>query len=83
MLLTFLFGILLAFSANAWASPWFHVKLLFVLLLAGFHGYLSRVARSYAAGSIPSLSRKTLILLNELPFMLLIVIVFLAILKLS
>lgn len=81
ILLTFLFGILLAFAADVWTSPWFHVKLLLVFALAGFHGYLSRIARNYAAGKIPSLSRKTLVVLNELPFVLLIGIVFLVFLK--
>ncbi len=81
ILLTFLFGILLAFSAQTWTSPWFHVKLLLVVLLAGFHGYLSRIAKGYAAGKIPSLSRKTLVVLNELPFILATAIVFLVFLK--
>lgn len=81
ILLTFFFGILLAFSANTWSSPWFHMKLFLVLLLAGFHGYLSRIAKQYAAGKLPSLSRKTLVVLNEIPFIFTIVIVFLAILK--
>ena len=68
ILLTFLFGILLAFSAQTWTSPWFHVKLLLIVLLAGFHGYLFTDPKGYAAGKIPSLSRKTLVVLNELPF---------------
>lgn len=81
ILLTFLFGILLAFSANAWASPWFHMKLLLVLFLAAFHGFLARVAKQYVRGEKPSLSRKTLVFLNEIPFLLAIFIVFLAVLK--
>lgn len=81
ILLTFLFGILLAFSAQAWTSPWFHLKFSLVLLLAAFHGYLSRVAKTYAAGKPPSLSRKVLVILNEVPFVLLIGIVCVAILK--
>ncbi len=81
ILLTFLFGVLLAFSANTWAAPWFHMKLLMVLCLAGFHGYLSKVAKGFAKGEIPAVSKKTLRLMNELPFLLAIVIVFLAVLK--
>ncbi len=81
VLLTFFFGILLAFAASTWAAPWFHAKLMLVLLLAAFHGYLSRIAKSFARGEIPSLSKKAFLLLNELPFLLAIFIVFLAILK--
>ncbi len=81
IILTFVFGILLAFAAQAWSAPWFHMKLLFVLFLAAFHGYLSRIAKNYARGQRPRLSKKTLIFLNELPFFLAIVIVFLAVLK--
>ncbi len=81
LLLTFTFGILLAFQTQAWSAPWFHMKLLLVLLLAAFHGYLSRIAKNFAKGILPSLSKKQLILLNELPFLLAIFIVFLVVLK--
>lgn len=81
LLLTFTFGILLAFQTQAWSAPWFHMKLLLVLLLAAFHGYLSRIAKDFAKGILPSLSKKQLILLNELPFLLAIFIVFLVVLK--
>ena len=33
ILMTFLFGILLAFATQAWVSPWFHGKLFLVLCL--------------------------------------------------
>jgi putative membrane protein len=81
IILTFVFGILLAFATQAWSAPWFHMKLLFVLFLAAFHGYLSRIAKNYARGQRPRLSKKTLCFLNELPFFLAIFIVFLAVLK--
>lgn len=81
LLLTFTFGILLAFQTQAWSAPWFHMKLLLALLLAAFHGYLSRIAKDFAKGILPSLSKKQLILLNELPFLLAIFIVFLVVLK--
>lgn len=80
-LLTFFFGVLLAFVSDAWPYPWFHVKLLLVLLLASVHGYLSRIAKDFAKGIPPSLSKKALVLLNEFPFFLAIFIVFLVILK--
>lgn len=81
LLLTFTFGLLLAFQTQAWSAPWFHMKFMLVLLLAAFHGYLSRIAKNFSKGVLPTLSRKQLILLNELPFLLAIFIVFLAVLK--
>lgn len=81
LILTFTFGLLLAFQTQAWSAPWFHIKLMLVLFLAAFHGYLSRIAKNFSKGVLPTLSRKQLILLNELPFLLAIFIVFLAVLK--
>lgn len=81
IVLTFIFGIMLAFQTDAWSSPWFHMKLMLVLVLAAFHGYLSRIAKNFGKGILPNLSRKQLILLNELPFLLAIFIVFLVVLK--
>lgn len=81
IILTFFFGIVLAFQTQAWSAPWFHMKLLLVLFLAAFHGYLSRIAKNFSRGILPTLSRKQLILLNELPFMLAIFIVFLVVIK--
>ena len=81
ILLTFLFGILLAIILEAWGSPWFHAKMLFVLFLAAFHGYLARLAKTFAKGEFPNISQKTLRFLNELPFLLAIIIVFIAVLK--
>lgn len=81
ILLTFTLGFLLAFETNAWGAPWFHFKLLLVVLLAGLHGYLSRISKDFARGIYPRLSRKQLIILNEIPFFLAVLIVFLAVLK--
>ncbi|MBY0501152.1 MAG: CopD family protein [Alphaproteobacteria bacterium] len=81
ILLTFLFGVLLAFATHAWLLPWFHMKLMFVLFLAALHGYFSKIAKNFSQGKLPSLSKKSLCFLNELPFLLAILIVFLAVLK--
>ena len=81
LLMSFLFGILLAFATQAWSMPWFHIKFLLVLLLAAFHGYLSTISKTFARGEYPSISDKGLRLLNELPFLLAIIIVFLAVFK--
>ncbi|KAB2832570.1 MAG: CopD family protein [Caedimonadaceae bacterium] len=81
LLMSFLLGTLLSYVTHAWSMPWFHIKFLFVLLLASFHGYLSTIAKAFARGEYPSVSDKTLRLLNEVPFLLAIFIVFLAVFK--
>lgn len=81
ILLTFTLGFLLAFETHAWGAPWFHLKLLLVVLLAGLHGCFSRIAKGFTQGNLPSLSKKKLIILNEIPFFLAVIIVFLAVLR--
>ena len=44
------FGIALAFATGAWSAPWFHIKLLLVLLLSGYHGYMVGYAGKLAGG---------------------------------
>ena len=81
IILTFTLGIILAFTTDAWSAPWFHLKLLLVLILAGFHGYFSRMAKNFTRGTLPSLSQKSLRVISEIPFLIVILIVFLAVLK--
>lgn len=75
-----LLGLLLAQSIGAWGEGWFHAKLLFVVLLSGFHGYLVAQSKKMAAGE-RSLSEKRLRMLGEVPGILLAVIVVLVIVK--
>lgn len=57
---------------------WLHAKLLAVLLLTGFHGFLVGQAKKIASGERP-LSEKQLRILGELPGLLLVVIVILVV----
>jgi putative membrane protein len=59
-------GILLAFTTGAWSQGWFHAKLVFVIGLSAYHGYLAGYARKLARGE-RRLSGKALRLLNEVP----------------
>lgn len=59
-------GLLLAFTVDAWSQGWFHAKLLLVLLLSGYHGWMAGYARKLARGERPLEGRK-LRLLNEVP----------------
>lgn len=71
-------GLLLAVTTGAFSQGWFHAKLLLVLLLSGYHGYLSSYAGKLARGE-RALSGKNLRLLNEVPGIAVILIVILAV----
>jgi putative membrane protein len=74
------FGIALATATGAWSQGWLHVKLVFVLLLSGYHGWLSAYAKKLARGERP-LEGRTLRLLNEVPGIAVAIIVVLAVVK--
>jgi putative membrane protein len=78
--LTFLFGLLLAHEAGSHAQGWFHAKMLLVVALAGFHGACAVWRKKFAAGSNRQSARFYRIA-NEVPTILLLGIVFLAVFK--
>lgn len=80
IILVWLFGILLAITLDAWSQHWLHVKLLLVLVLSGYHGYLTGYARKLAKGERP-LSGRQLRMLNEVPGVAVALIVVLAVVK--
>lgn len=80
IIVVWLLGLALAVSIDAFSQGWFHAKLLLVLLLSGYHGYLSAYARKLARGEHP-LTGKKLRLLNEVPGIAVAIIVILAIIK--
>jgi protoporphyrinogen IX oxidase len=83
MILTVALGVWIAFGADAvdWKTAgWLHVKILMVLLLVGLHGLFARWRRVFASGRIPH-SPRFFRIVNEIPPILLIVIVILAVVK--
>ena len=81
MLATFLFGVLMALDNTAlMQGGWFHAKLTLVFLMAGFHGYLCKVRRDFATG-LNQRSGRFYRWINEIPTVLLIAIVLLAVIK--
>lgn len=80
MIVVWILGIALAITIGAWDQGWLHAKLLIVLLLSGYHGYLASYARKLAKGERP-LSGKALRLLNEVPGVAVALIVILVIVK--
>jgi protoporphyrinogen IX oxidase len=80
MLATFAFGIWLATLLGAWREGWLHGKLTLVLGLAGLHGFFASEARRLASGGQPRATRFYRVI-NEVPTLLLILIVFLVVMK--
>jgi putative membrane protein len=80
LIMVWVFGVSLATAMGFWSSGWLHAKLLFVLGLSGYHGWLVSYGRKLAKGERP-LSDRTLRLLNEVPGLAVAVIVVLAVVK--
>jgi putative membrane protein len=80
MVATWLLGLWLAYSGGWFAAPWLHVKLMLVLAMSGVHGVLSKYVREFADDRRPK-SQKYFRILNEIPTVLLVAIVILAVVK--
>ncbi len=80
MLLAWVFGLWLAWSGFGFQGGWLHAKFAAVLALSGFHGYLSKAVREFAADRNTKSSRYWR-MMNEVPTLLMIVIVILVIVK--
>lgn len=80
MIMTFLLGGLLLAQPGIFASGWLHIKLALVLLLAGFHGMCARWRKDFAADRNAKPARYFRIA-NEVPTVVMIVIVLLAVTK--
>jgi protoporphyrinogen IX oxidase len=80
LIIVWVLGLLLAYQIGAFNQGWFHAKLLFVLILSGYHGWMTGYAKKLARG-VRTLSDKKLRLLNEVPGIATAVIVILVIVK--
>ena len=80
MLTTLVFGVLLVLTPGAvdWSAPWWWIKLASVVLLFGFHGACSAWRRAFLEDRNAKLQRFYRIA-NEVPTLLMIVIVIMAI----
>lgn len=80
MVFAWIFGLSLAFGQNLWFSHWFQIKFFMVILMSGFHGYLSIWRRQFVRDEnihSENFYRKV----NEIPTIIMIFIVLLVILK--
>jgi putative membrane protein len=82
MIATFLFGILLVLTPGVidWSAGWWHVKLLGIVLMTGVHGVLTRRRRDFLHDRNTRPARYFRIL-NEVPTLLLVVIVVMVIVR--
>lgn len=81
MLAAWILGLILAFNVIDWPRDhWFHAKLLFVILLSGFSGALAKWTRDFAADRNTRPARFYRIA-NEVPTVLMVLIVVLAVVR--
>ncbi len=80
LIVVWVLGLLLAHTTGVFSEGWFHAKLLFVLALTGFHGWMVSRSKAMARGARP-LSEKQLRMWGEVPGVLLAVIVILVIVR--
>lgn len=86
MIIVWMFGILLMLNYGLKSSDalgpvgWLHSKLLLVIALSGYHGWMISYAKKLARGD-STLSNRTLRLVNEVPGIATVIIVILVIVK--
>ena len=73
-------GLMLAFNVDAWSQGWFHAKLLLVIALSGYQGWLGAYGKKLARGERP-LSGKAVRMINEIPGVAAAIIVVLVIVR--
>jgi len=80
MIAVWILGPLLAWLTGAYLDLWLQIKFALVLVLSGIHGYLARCWRDFAADR-NTRSERFYRILNEIPAVLMIFIVILAVVK--
>ena len=80
IMLVWILGLMLAFNGDYWREGWFHAKLLLVILLSGYHGWMIGYFKKLKKGERP-LTEKQLRLLNEVPGIAAAIIVVLVIVR--
>ncbi len=80
MILSWLFGLYLAVAGGHFSEGWFHVKLLAVVLMTASHMYMAKAVRLFAS-DVNVKSQRHWRMVNEVPTVLMIVIVVFVIVK--
>ncbi len=80
MIVTWLAGLYLVGSGHWYSAPWFHAKFLLVLILSGVHGFFARCVKEFATER-NSRSQRFYRIINEVPTILMILIVICTVVK--
>ncbi|RZL20521.1 MAG: CopD family protein, partial [Sphingomonas sp.] len=80
MIVVWVLGLTLATVGHHWAEGWLHAKLLFVLVLSGYHGWAVGYAKTLARG-VMKLDGRRLRMINEVPALAAVEIVVLVFVK--
>ena len=80
MIVTWIAGLWMAWEVFGFKGGWLHAKLLLVVLMSGLHGYLSKAVRLFAEDRNTKTAKHWRIV-NEIPTVLMILIVVLVIVK--
>lgn len=80
MIVTWILGLWLAWQSGYYAAPWLHAKFALVLAMSGVHGFLARTVKDFAADR-NTRGQRFYRVINEVPTLLMIGIVILAIVK--
>jgi putative membrane protein len=80
LLLTWATGLTLAYQGGWFTAGWLHSKLLLVVVLTGLHGFLSATRKRFAADA-NTRSPRFYRMVNEVPTVLLLLIVVLVVVK--
>jgi putative membrane protein len=80
MIAAWLLGLWLAYDSGFFRAGWFHAKFALVIALSALHGFLSRAVKDFAADKNRR-SAKFYRIINEIPAVLMVLIVILAIVK--
>ena len=80
MIAAWIFGLWVAYEGGWFKSGWFHAKLALVLVLSALHGFLTGQVRAFGQDKRPY-SQKFYRIINEVPAVLMILIVLLVVLK--
>ena len=80
MIVTWLAGLYLSWAGHWYLSPWLQAKFLLVLVMSAVHGFFVRCVRAFAADRNLH-SQRFYRIINEVPTVLMIVIVILVVVK--
>ena len=82
MIFSWLFGLALIsnLGIDALFQLWLQLKIIFVILMSGVHGYFSKLTREFQEDKRPK-SERFFRIINEFPTVLMIIVVFLVIFK--